>query len=210
MHVKNIGILDLFLINTESMFEDDDFKFDYYSIPDKSKNGKRNFLSKHAAVNLKRCQFKHCRKSFRDEEVLKRHEEVWHKDEDLDWLEYADIENRSCMKCGYKSKDGKRQLSRHIKAHHLGGSVCPLCGATVKRMKDHNERMHTEDHQKKFVCQTCGKGFLQNNQLKHHVDIVHLKLKPYQCKYCEKAFGDNVNRRTHEKVVHKKRTENEK
>ena len=59
----------------------------------------------------------------------------------------------------------------------------------------------------KYLCNECDKSFRDNFDLKRHVDIVHLKLKPFKCAYCDKSFdtGSNLERHVlnkHEKIRH--------
>jgi hypothetical protein len=36
-------------------------------------------------------------------------------------------------------------------------------------MKRHNQQAHTASEEKKFRCETCGKGFVANNVLQGHI-----------------------------------------
>ena len=39
-----------------------------------------------------------------------------------------------------------------------------------------------------FVCEMCDKTFTQKIGLTRHVDVVHLKLRPFSCEMCDKSF----------------------
>ena len=41
--------------------------------------------------------------------------------------------------------------------------------------------------EKKHICEHCGKGFKDNQNLKNHVQYVHFKIKRFSCELCEKA-----------------------
>ena len=57
---------------------------------------------------------------------------------------------------------------------------------------------------KKCVCDFCGTCFRHKSELQHHVNGVHLKLKPFQCESCELSFTLNGDLKKHVKEVHQK------
>ena len=79
---------------------------------------------------------------------------------------------------------------------------CPICGELVREryMKIHNYK-HNPQNKKPYVCEKCGKGFMDHQKLKDHLNI-HEGIKPYKCKYCNAAFSDAGNKRMHERCVH--------
>ena len=51
-------------------------------------------------------------------------------------------------------------------------------------------------------CVECGKVFSCKSSLQLHVDMVHLKLKPFKCQYCEYSCGYKQALQKHIQRVH--------
>ena len=129
-----------------------------------------------------------------------------------------------CKLCGKKVLFGK---SAHIKKYHNGNDIkCPKCDKTFNTyvramshilnihekkpcticgeifgstsMTRHIQQAHTANEEKKFKCETCGKGFVANNSLQDHINI-HTGEKPHVCKVCGKGFASYGTLRTHER-----------
>ena len=129
-----------------------------------------------------------------------------------------------CKLCGKKVLFGK---SAHIKNYHNGNDIeCPKCDKTFNTyvramshilnihekkpcticgeifgstsMTRHIQQAHTANEEKKFKCETCGKGFVANNSLQDHINI-HTGEKPHVCKVCGKGFASYGTLRTHER-----------
>ena len=129
-----------------------------------------------------------------------------------------------CKLCGKKVLFGK---SAHIRKYHNGNDVrCPKCETTFNTyvgvmkhilnvhekkscticgqifgstsMTTHIKQAHTANEEKKFKCETCGKGFVANNALQDHINI-HTGEKPHVCKVCGKGFASYGTLRTHER-----------
>ena len=114
---------------------------------------------------------------------------------------YHEVVECSCDKCGKKYHD-----TISLKAHMrdcMKSEQCNICGAIVTRMADHIRNVHTEEKDKKFVCNICGKGFHQKRKLENHTMNIHLKLRPHRCRYgCDIGYNDTSNRNAHEKKKH--------
>ena len=97
--------------------------------------------------------------------------------------------------------------SQAVRSHkhvvHKEKSACPHCGIIVSQLKKHIMTVHTQDAEKKYKCQDCGKGFIEIGALKQHQMNMHLKLRPYSCRYgCDISYNDTSNRNSHEKKKH--------
>ena len=78
--------------------------------------------------------------------------------------------------------------------------TCPQCGKTVKKLRLHMMAMHTNEEDKQYRCQDCGKGFALKSKLNQHA-YTHLEVKPFKCRYdCGQTFADHGNRTKHEKI----------
>ena len=82
-----------------------------------------------------------------------------------------------CSTCG-KSFKNNRFLSNHKKVHIH--EVCPDCGGTFSKLKEHIESKHQQDEEKRFHCNECGKGLANKFTLKSHIMSVHLNVQPHQ------------------------------
>ena len=60
-----------------------------------------------------------------------------------------------------------------------------------------NERGHNVD-KKRYKCDECGKGFLNNRRLSDHTNV-HTGEKPYKCKFCSSCFAILETHRSHER-----------
>ena len=77
---------------------------------------------------------------------------------------------------------------------------CPICNELVRQqyMKNHTLNKHNPQNKKPFVCEKCGKGFIQKEKL----NDIHMGVKPHKCKYCDAVFNSLGNKRMHERCVH--------
>ena len=55
-------------------------------------------------------------------------------------------------------------------------------------------------HPRKFKCEYCSFVFTQKTNLLRHINVVHLKLKPFQCLSCGKKFGRKYSMQMHYKI----------
>ena len=119
-------------------------------------------------------------------------------------IEEIPKEDLTCNECKKICADMK-SLKQHIRRVH-NPLPCTLCGKIVKNMKFHMNNTHTDDSEKRFRCESCGKGFIDNSNLKSHMINVHIKSRPYRCRYagCENipGYNDVSNRNSHEKQKH--------
>ena len=112
---------------------------------------------------------------------------------------FHDTSVSTCDLCSrqFQTKD---LLRRHKRRSHKPPSPCPDCGKMVKRMEQHRLTQHTENQDKKWRCQTCGKGFAIKEKLTDHVRIHGEKMFPCRVSngLCGRAAASNGNRRKHE------------
>ena len=55
---------------------------------------------------------------------------------------------------------------------------------------------------KNFMCNECEAPFEQKQHLEHHMNRIHLNVKPYECNFCQKAFFIKAQLKTHLKRSH--------
>ena len=101
-----------------------------------------------------------------------------------------------CPKCNKSFNTFVRAMS-HIRNIHEK-KPCTICGKIIQNnsMTTHIQQAHTANDEKKFKCETCGKGFVANNALQDHINT-HTGEKPHVCKACVKGFASYGNLRTH-------------
>ncbi|XP_055747280.1 zinc finger protein 14-like [Salvelinus fontinalis] len=71
-------------------------------------------------------------------------------------------------------------------------ALCPDCGTFIKGSK-----AHVCEHAKPFVCQDCGKRFVNETSLNSH-RIIHKPGYVHGCKYCLKPFQSRPEKLRHE------------
>ncbi|VEN59814.1 unnamed protein product [Callosobruchus maculatus] len=152
-------------------------------------------------VHLKKFSYfcETCGKGFNDALLAKEHHN-----------EHLGIKPFVCVVCE-KSFTFSRYLYTHqVRSHRVGieGQLLPnqcfYCNkvfSKVETLEKHYKQRHlnTAPHEKKHLCDTCGKGFSQKNKLQIHYRV-HTGVKPYSCSYCEKSFTKKDYLVMHERV----------
>lgn len=99
------------------------------------------------------------------DEILK---EIKQKDSDLEEVDEAKIDcpHEGCK----KSFSRKHNLIKHLRHHEMGmdklGSICHICGKTIKGVYSLHLKIH--ENSKQFRCDECGKEFRQKVALNNH------------------------------------------
>ena len=103
-----------------------------------------------------------------------------------------------CEQCNLEVHSTKN-LRQHIRTVHEK-VPCPECGKLfgIAKMKRHIQSQHTPDEEKKYKCDICGKGFVDNTNLRDHRNV-HTGEKPYKCKYCGTCFASHSTHAVHQR-----------
>jgi uncharacterized Zn-finger protein len=102
-----------------------------------------------------------------------------------------------------KSFSRNHNLLKHLRSHEMGmdkpGSVCHICGKTIKGVYSLHLKIH--ENLKQFRCDDCGREFRQKIALQNHV-LIHKNEKPHECPFCFKRFRQKYTMQHHMKNRH--------
>ncbi|CAG9763105.1 unnamed protein product [Ceutorhynchus assimilis] len=152
-------------------------------------------------VHLKKFSYfcQTCGKGFNDHLLFKEHAN-----------EHLGVRPFGCVVCG-KTFTYTRYLYTHqVRAHRVSidgillPNQCSYCNRKYSKsetLEKHMEESHLKQgpHEKKHLCETCGKGFAQRSKLVIH-ERVHTGYKPYACAHCGKCFTKKDYLVMHERV----------
>lgn len=118
------------------------------------------------------------------------------KESDIDEIEDLKYECTydGCM----RSFARKHNLARHMKSHEMNidrvGSICHMCGKTIKGVYSLHLKVH--QRQKQYRCEECGREFRQKIALQNHL-LIHQNEKPHECQWCFKRFRQKYTLKQH-------------
>ena len=113
------------------------------------------------------------------------HYDYYHKEEEV-----------LCKECGHVSKN-KTHHHNHVNLKHEK-VPCQDCGQMFarKHLKVHIQQKHTPSSERRYKCDTCGKGFASNRMLLDHKNV-HTGEKPHECNLCSARFASRANMYAH-------------
>ena len=145
-----------------------------------------------------KCQI--CSEIFANKDDREFHERNNHKDL-----------NRTCEFCNEVCLDLKA-LGSHVTLKHCpktddGKTVCIFCKKVQRRNRAYVRYHMLAEHYNdpSFKCKHCGKVIVKTEDMQHHIQTVHEKLKPHQCETCGKSFKSLRGMRDHIAVSHEKK-----
>ncbi|XP_058450473.1 zinc finger protein 883-like [Malaya genurostris] len=116
-------------------------------------------------------------------------------------VESANSDN--LLRCPTCRKVYKRKvhLERHIHSHspNQSKSICLPVTSTTNSIDENETDPNVESvaFTKKIQCRYCNDMFASDELLADHIDVSHLKDRPYSCPLCRKSFQSASNRNTH-------------
>lgn len=127
-----------------------------------------------------------------------------------------DVKCNLCEKQEKTTILNKNVFNQHIRSDHLGEKnvdgfyQCQFCNKSRLYLYEgiikHLRRVHLKlDVAKKGSCNICGTEFFSKQNLQRHIDIVHLKLKPFICSICNFSFGQLCQLNAHFAIHENKR-----
>uniref|UniRef100_A0A182WXR1 C2H2-type domain-containing protein n=1 Tax=Anopheles quadriannulatus TaxID=34691 RepID=A0A182WXR1_ANOQN len=176
--------------DSESPIDGDD-----ESVPAKQSQKRRYTTTRGASPNQQVHQCKYCRKTFKCNSQLTRHEYI-----------HLTQDGKPRYSCEICRKVNALYFTfsipqTHEDTHNDTLYVCPHCGLKLNTKRTLNMHMVVHSDQKKFKCQECGNEYKRSKALKAHL-ILHTGLRPYQCPFCDKTFANGSNCRSHKKKFH--------
>ncbi|XP_059615292.1 zinc finger protein 287-like [Phlebotomus argentipes] len=78
--------------------------------------------------------------------------------------------------------------------------------AEVVRVRKKEQSGTISEGNERFLCSTCGKSYTSKANLMQHINIIHLKIKPYECLFCGKELATRYRLEQHLEVHSEKRT----
>ena len=106
-----------------------------------------------------------------------------------------------CKKCCDKEFDKFRIWLLHCKEKPYRCRGCDKRFAKIYNMQRHFAEVHEGIYAKpKHSCQLCNHAFKTKSALKHHINVVHRKIKPHMCKFCGHRFAYSSSLQLHERT----------
>ena len=97
-----------------------------------------------------------------------------------------------CMYCDYGNNEKHRVDSHMLVKHGKGHMVsCPNENCDASFSSDFKLRKHMEycAKGKDFICSYCEKSFKREQNMKHHIQVVHTnEIEKVQCPFCTKEY----------------------
>ena len=123
-------------------------------------------------------QCEECKYSGPTKELLEKHKIRVHKKR-----QYV------CRSCDL-SFNNVGKINKHMKLNHgkILDHFCTRCEEVYPTKSQLDKHFHSVHDEKKFQCELCDHISANAQNLKYHVNTVHLKLKPYFCEKCGKSF----------------------
>ena len=130
-----------------------------------------------------------CNKNFNTKDILRKHDKSVH----------AESRNFVCDYCGkgFKRADG---LKEHLRTHNTDDSEkaeCSVCGKLLSSRKALQIHMRIHENIVPFMCETCGKSFRQQSNLKSHVINIHTDEAKFQCEKCPRKLKSLARWKVH-------------
>uniref|UniRef100_A0A3B3ZW61 C2H2-type domain-containing protein n=1 Tax=Periophthalmus magnuspinnatus TaxID=409849 RepID=A0A3B3ZW61_9GOBI len=100
-----------------------------------------------------------------------------------------------CLHCEQSFTGSTTLMSLNVESLSV---LCSVLGSTLLRI---HQRTHVPPHtklhgEKRFLCHTCGRGFVSRVALRSHVRT-HTGERPYTCTLCGRGFAFNAGLKVH-------------
>lgn len=92
----------------------------------------------------------------------------------------------------------------------MNGLRVVSASTTVVKPNGNIDMLRTDDKDKPYKCEQCGKAFKRSEHLKRHIRSIHNQERPFTCLQCNKKFSRNDNLQQHIKIHERNAMENRK
>ena len=119
--------------------------------------------------------------------------------------------NKKCYICEMSYSDNQT-LKAHINFKHDGEAVnCKHCDFKTanKFNMDRHEKTRHENNRIKCPHDSCTTACATKENLKRHIDEIHLRIKKFKCEMCEYKCTQKANLKKHQKKHEKKKNQQE-
>ncbi|KAL1517637.1 hypothetical protein ABEB36_001375 [Hypothenemus hampei] len=163
---------------------------------------KKQKLLRHMACHTSKNYCQTCNKTFNSRGNLRKH-----------MLRHDDSKKKICIVCSNVFFGDKALLRHQIHMHKadilndpslLWCEICRVNFKTLNLHKYHMDKAHTKTLTvktviKKCLCDICGRGFKDHDNLKKHKKS-HTDLRPFKCTDCDKAFKHRYVLTYHQRI----------
>lgn len=118
------------------------------------------------------------------------------------WLALHATEADKTYGCSYcvKKFASNNLRNKHEKSAHVLPYPCQDCGKRFAAKTALTVHMRVHTGERPFVCEVCGVGFIQKDNLKQHTELRHSSgepVKKHKCENCGKLFRLRSNLKRH-------------
>lgn len=162
-------------------------------------NGLKNHIEKIHGPQRGNCVCKICKKRFKDNSMLAKHE-ILHDPIFLNSIVEENLKFK-CVVCLNKFNqdiefNNKEHLQSHYKKHGNDEFNCPRCRQSFHTLTDYSGHLKIHPENAPYKCIICGQLYFYKMRFIDHL-LKHQNRKLYQCDNCNRGFSQLPKLRDH-------------
>ena len=123
------------------------------------------------------------------------------------WTGKTKGQTKKCPDCDMTFKKSydllRHKAVKHSKEKNFACDQCDYKASLPTLLKKHQRRVHSENRERKHLCNLCGSMFMEKTQLWSHISYIHGKsLEDSMCYSCGIVIKTGVGMTKHLKEVH--------